>query len=119
MVDNYSTNRGSLKALDQAEAIEPEVAAVRFDNHNESIAVIAESIRRWYGCGEEEARVRAALLLVQIDRFLYFWIVNGITFDRERALGTLTDLWLSMLGLSQTQPLRDVGRQVDSSLDVV
>ena len=50
---------------------------------------------------EDEARVRAALLLVQIDRFLYFWIVNGIQFDRERALGTLTDLWLSMLGLSQ------------------
>jgi len=103
MVDNYAMNRGSLKALDQAEAIEPEVAAVRLDNHNESIAVIAESIRRWYGCGEEEARVRAALLLVQIDRFLYFWIVNGIPFDRERALGTLTDLWHSMLGLSQTQ----------------
>src|ERR1700755_1132348 len=103
MVDTYATNRGSLKALDQAEAIEPEVAAVRLDNHNESIAVIAESIRRWYGCGEEEARVRAALLLVQIDRFLYAWIVSGIPFDRERALGTLTDLWLSMLGLSQTQ----------------
>ena len=118
MVDNYSTNRGRLKALDQAEAIEPEVAAVRLDNHEESIAVIAESIRRWYGCGEEEARVRAALLLVQIDRFLYFWIVNGITFDRERALGTLTDLWLSMLGLSQTQSPRDVGGQVDSSLDI-
>ena len=68
--------------------------------------------------GPEEARVRAALLLVQIDRFLYFWIVNGITFDRERALGTLTDLWLSMLGLSQTQSPRDVGGQVDSSLDI-
>jgi hypothetical protein len=102
MVDNYTRNRGSLKALDQAEAIEPEVAAVRLDNHKESIAVIADSIRRWYGCGDEEARVRAALLLVQIDRFLYFWIVNGIPFDRERAVGTLTDLWLSMLGLSQT-----------------
>ena len=119
MVDNYATNRGSLKALDQAEAIEPEVAAVRLDNHNESIAVIAESIRRWYGCGEEEARVRAALLLVQIDRFLYFWIVNGIPFDRERALGTLTDLWLSMLGLSQTQSQRGTGGRVDASLDIV
>src|SRR3984885_12349234 len=110
MVDNYATNRGSLKALDQAEAIEPEVAAVRLDNHNESIAVIAESIRRWYGCGEEEARVRAALLLVQIDRFLYFWIVNGITFDRERAVGTLTDLWASMLGVGQTQSSLEIGR---------
>jgi AcrR family transcriptional regulator len=103
MVDNYETNRGSLKALAQAEAIEPEVAAVRLGNHRDSIAVIAESIRGWCGCGEEEASVRAALLLVQIDRFLQFWIVDGTPFDRGRAVGTLTDLWLSMLGLSQTQ----------------
>ena len=104
MVDNYATNRGSLKALDQAEAIEPEIAAVRLANHEESIAVIAESIRRWCGCGEEDARVRAALLLAQIDRFLHFWIVDGIPFDRERAVGTLTDLWVSMLGLSRPSP---------------
>ena len=101
MVDNYATNRGSLKALDQAEAIEPEIAAVRLANHEESIAVIAASIRRWCGCGEEDAHVRAALLLAQIDGFLHFWIVDGIPFDRERAVGTLTDLWVSMLGLSQ------------------
>jgi AcrR family transcriptional regulator len=118
MIDNYATNRGSLEALDQAEAIEPEVAAVRLDNHKESIAVIAESIRRWYGCGEEEARVRAALLLVQLDRFLYAWIVSGIPFDRERALGTLTDLWLLMLGLSETQSSQSGDGQVDSSLDI-
>jgi AcrR family transcriptional regulator len=110
MVDNYATNRGSLKALDQAEAIEPEIAAVRLANHEESIAVIAASIRRWYGCGEEDARVRAALLLAQIDRFLNFWIVDGIPFDHERAVGTLTDLWVSMLGLSQTQSSLDIGQ---------
>jgi AcrR family transcriptional regulator len=102
MVDNYATNRGGLKALDQAEAIEPEIAAVRLANHEESIAVIAASIRRWYGCGVEDARVRAALLLAQIDRFLHFWIVDAIPFDREHAVGVLTDLWVSMLGLSQT-----------------
>jgi len=72
MVDNYARNRGSLEALDQAEALEPEIAALRLANHQESIAVIAESIRRWYGCGEEEARVRAALLLAQMDQFLHF-----------------------------------------------
>jgi AcrR family transcriptional regulator len=110
MVDNYVTNRGSLGALDQAEAIEPEIAAVRLANHEESIAVIAASIRRWCGCGEEDARVRAALLLAQIDRFLHFWKVDGIPFDRERAVGTLTDLWVSMLGLSQPQSSLEVGQ---------
>jgi AcrR family transcriptional regulator len=97
MVDNYTTNRGSLAAMDQAEAIEPEVAEVRLANHQESIAVIAESIQRWYGGGEEDARVRAALLLVQMDRFFHFWIVSGIPFDRVRAVTTLTDVWLSVL----------------------
>ena len=69
MVQNYETNRASLDAMDQAAAIEPEVAAVRLASIRETIAVMAESIRRWYGDDEEDARIRAALLLAQMDRF--------------------------------------------------
>ena len=70
MVQNYETNRASLDAMDQAAAIEPEVAAVRLASIRETIAVMAESIRRWYGDDEDDARIRAALLLAQMDRFL-------------------------------------------------
>jgi AcrR family transcriptional regulator len=100
MVDNYKINRGSLAAIDQAVAIEPEVADVRLANQQESIAVIAESIQRWYGSDKEDARVRAALLLAQMDRFFHLWVVRGLPFDRQRAVGTMTDVWLSVLGLS-------------------
>jgi AcrR family transcriptional regulator len=99
MVENYQTNRGSLGAIDEAVAIEPQVAEVRRANIVESIAVIAESIARWYGGDQEDARVRAALLLAQMDFFFYLWVVRGLPFDRQRAVGTLTDLWLSVLGL--------------------
>ena len=77
MVQNYETNRASLDAMDQAAAIEPEVAAVRLASIRETIAVMADSIRRWYGDDEDDARIRAALLLAQMDRFLHLWIVRG------------------------------------------
>jgi AcrR family transcriptional regulator len=100
MVDHYTTNRASLDAIDQAVAIEPQVAEVRLANQEESIAVIAASIQRWYGGDQEDARIRAALLLAQMDRFMHLWVVRGLTFDRQRAVGTMTDMWLSTLGLS-------------------
>ena len=100
MAGHYQTNRATVAALDQAAAVEPEVAAVRLANQQESMAVVAESIRRWYGGDEEDARIRAALLLAQMDRFFDLWIVYGLEFDRVRAIGTLTDLWFSALGLT-------------------
>ena len=100
MAGHYLTNRSTVAALDQAAAVEPEVASVRLANQQESMAVVAESIRRWYGSDEEGARIRAALLLAQMDRFFDLWIVYGLEFDRARAIGTLTDLWFSALGLT-------------------
>jgi AcrR family transcriptional regulator len=100
VVENYQTNRVSLQAIDHAVAIEPVVAEVDLATRQESIAVMAESIERWYGGDSDDARVRAALLLVQMDRFFDLWIIRGVPFDRERAVGALTDLWLSVLGSS-------------------
>ena len=100
VVENYQTNRVSLQAIDHAVAIEPAVAEVDLATRQESIAVMAESIERWYGGDGDDARVRAALLLVQMDRFFDLWIIRGVPFDRERAVGALTDLWLSVLGSS-------------------
>jgi AcrR family transcriptional regulator len=100
MAGHYQTNRATVAALDQAAAVEPEVASVRLANQQESLGVVAESIRRWYGSDEEDARIRAALLLAQMDRFFDLWIVYGLEFDRVRAIGTLTDLWFSALGLT-------------------
>jgi len=100
VVENYQTNRVSLEAIDHAVAIEPVVAEVDLATRQESIAVMAESIERWYGGDSDDARVRAALLLVQMDRFFDLWIIRGVPFDRERAVGALTDLWLSVLGSS-------------------
>jgi AcrR family transcriptional regulator len=100
VVENYQTNRVSLQAIDHAVAIEPVVGGVDLATRQESIAVMAESIERWYGGDSDDARVRAALLLVQMDRFFDLWIIRGVPFDRERAVGALTDLWLSVLGSS-------------------
>jgi AcrR family transcriptional regulator len=100
MAGHYGTNRATVAALEQAAAVEPAVADVRLANQQESIAVVAESIRRWYGGDEAEARIRAALLLAQMDRFFELWVIHGVEFERARAISTLTDLWLSAFGLT-------------------
>jgi AcrR family transcriptional regulator len=98
MVENYESNRVSMDALTHAIAIEPEVAAVNLANNRESIEVMAASIQESQGGDPEDARVRAALLLTQMDRFLHLWVIRGLPFDRKRAVGQLTDLWLAALG---------------------
>jgi AcrR family transcriptional regulator len=98
MADNYETNRASLETVNQAVAIEPEVAQVSLANTRESIEVMAESIQRWRGGDPEDARIGAALLLTQMDRFFQVWVVRGVPFDRPRAISALTDQWLSVLG---------------------
>jgi AcrR family transcriptional regulator len=98
MVDNYETNRVSMGALAQAIAIEPDVAAVNLANNRESIDVMADSILQSQGGDPEEARIRAALLLTQMDRFFHLWVVRGVEFDRDRAVGLLADLWHSAIG---------------------
>lgn len=112
MVDNYTTHRASLDATAQAIAIEPAVAEANLANQRESIAVIARSIQRWNKVDREEARVRAGLLLAQMDRFLHLWVVRGLAFDRRRAVATLTDQWESMLGASDQ---RTTGRDVSAA----
>jgi AcrR family transcriptional regulator len=98
MVDNYETNRVSLQAIEHAIAIEPEVAEVQLANNRESIEVMADSIMASQGGDPEDARLRAALLIAQMDRFLQLWIHGGLAFDRSHAVERMTDLWLSELG---------------------
>jgi AcrR family transcriptional regulator len=103
MVDRYRLHRAALVAIDQAVAIEPELADARLASLAESIDVVAASVRRWHGGSAQDARVRAALLIAQMDRFMQLWILHGLDLERERAVATLTDLWLATLGLTDVE----------------
>jgi AcrR family transcriptional regulator len=101
MVENYEHHRAAVDVINQAFAVETEVSEVIDAGHQETIAVMAESIQRWYGGDQEGARIRAALLLAQMDRFLYFWVIRGLPFDRAHAVAALTDSWLTIVELSE------------------
>jgi AcrR family transcriptional regulator len=100
MAENYLTNRVALDAIQRAAAVEPEVAEAYLASVQESIDVMAASIQRWYGESEEDARVRAGLLLAQMDRFFHLWAIHGMPFEREPAVAAMTDQWLSALRAS-------------------
>ena len=100
MVTNYQTHRATVHAINQAVAVEPEVAAEVQLGEVRAVDAIADSIVRWYGAGMDDARIRALMLLAQMDRSLYFWLVRGVPFDRARAVATLADAWLAVLHLT-------------------
>lgn len=51
----------------------------------------------WSHFGKEERRVRATLLIVQLEAFLGLWIAQEWEADHDRVLDTLTEVWLTTL----------------------
>ena len=42
----------------------------------------------------EDARLRATLLIVQLERFCFMWIVRGgWSLDRERTISSIAGIW--------------------------
>ena len=52
----------------------------------------------WDRFSPDEARRRAYLLIMQLERCMDAWHYGGWKNDREALLKTLTDIWVATLG---------------------
>lgn len=93
-VEFYTRHRKAMRAIEDAIAVDREAEAV----YQPTISRFAEGLAKHIapeGDGDQEdARLRATLLIVQLERFCFMWIVRGgWNLDRERTISSITDIW--------------------------
>ncbi len=94
IVDFYTRHKKAMRAIEDAIAVNREVEAV----YQPTISRFAEGLARHFGRGrdamEDDARLRATVLLVQLERFCFMWLVRGgWNLDRDWTISSITDIW--------------------------
>jgi AcrR family transcriptional regulator len=102
-VEMYSHHRNTFAAWAQAETIDPDLKKRGYKDYHRfwDIVFVPPGTTRAVGAAEREAaRIRSILMMIMLDRFCYFWFVEGWSVDRKIAVGVLTDIWQQTLGQS-------------------
>ncbi|TVT24745.1 TetR/AcrR family transcriptional regulator [Amycolatopsis acidiphila] len=98
--------RVEVEAVNHAMGADPSVAA----RHYQWIVGAARQLEpffvAWTGADEQVGLTRASLLVLQLERLCYHWLVRGVEHDRERMLDILADLWFRELVLLRAGPPR-------------
>jgi AcrR family transcriptional regulator len=90
--DDY---RVLMDAVNHAVADDPRAAHRHWAFVEEMVAPLS---RRWTGEHEAVGRLRATMLLLQWERLLWHWLVQGATsYDREVMLDAAAAVWLAQL----------------------
>lgn len=93
-VEFYTRHRKAMRAIEDAIAVDREVEAV----YQPTISRFAEGLAKHLGRGGngkgDNAQLRATLLIVQLERFCFMWLVRGgWNLDREQTISSITDIW--------------------------
>lgn len=89
-VEFYTRHGRAMRAIEDAIAVDREVEAV----YQPTISRFAEGLAKHIGHGNSDAQLRATLLIVQLERFCFMWIVRGgWNLDREQTISSITDIW--------------------------
>jgi AcrR family transcriptional regulator len=100
-VEMYAHHRNTFAAWAQAETVEPDLKKRGYKDYNRFWDIVFDPPRtaKAVGAAEREAaRIRSILMMIMLDRFCYFWFVEGWSVDRAIAVGVLTDIWQQTLG---------------------
>jgi AcrR family transcriptional regulator len=97
-IELYEKHKVLLGALHQAEAVEPALL-------DDVVARAKNTVARWQQLGvvspevepEDDLELRVLLFAAQLQRFLYLWINQGISVNREKAIRTLAEQWYDII----------------------
>lgn len=84
-------------ALNQAALLEPAVEEERLASFERDIDQLAGALRRSGRWQPEEARVRAVLMLTQLEQLFVRWAAHGWDVDRAEILSVLSQMWCAAL----------------------
>jgi AcrR family transcriptional regulator len=104
-LESYRTHAAMMTIIEQAAALYPEFRALRRRLRQGFVDRIAANFQRLSASDRMDSSIdpviAAHALVSMTDNFGYLWFVLGETFDDERALTTLTKLWVNSLGIEQ------------------
>lgn len=97
-VDLVNDHQVTIRASMQAEGGAPEMRAAndrRVAAFRDHLAQWMTEVRRGQGLSAESQaiNVRTTALLLQLERFCYFWLIRGWKVNRATAIDVLADIW--------------------------
>lgn len=102
-LDSYRRHAAMMTIIEQAAALYPEFRALRRRLRKDFVDRITANFERLSRTGQIDTSIDPAIaahaLVSMTDNFGYVWFVLGESFDDEKALTTLTQLWGNSLGL--------------------
>ena len=114
--DFYRDLRLELKAVQEAIAVEPELREDVIESVEHAVDVVAPLIAASHPrADKQDARIRAAMLVWQHERFAYFWILRGMEFDADHVLRVFADVWMEALaGVAAPKKAQARGKRASS-----
>lgn len=102
----YQQNAKLLGLLEQVSTFNDDLRRMRLDMRRAFVTRAGRAISRWQAMGQADPNLdpwyAASALCNMVDRFTYTWLVLGEHFEEERAVTTLTQLWVHALQLEPT-----------------
>lgn len=104
----YRTNAALLATLEQVATLSEDLRTMRREHRRFFVDRTARAIQRWQDAGLADPGLdptyTASALGNMVDRFAYVWFVIGEEFEEDKAVETLTRLWVQALGLDHEHP---------------
>jgi hypothetical protein len=103
----WRRNRAAITVVNQAIAVEPELAGYLIDSAAASAGAMTSYLARLPRREQRAARHRIVMFILQLERVCFFWIIRGLPFDRGVTLTALTDSLEVALFPGRRRPPRD------------
>jgi AcrR family transcriptional regulator len=104
MLRFWQEQRTAVDAINNAMADDPVIAVRHYAFVQRAADHLTTYLAPWQGPHREEGQLRAVLLILQLERFCWHWLVRGIHHDRDVALRVLTSTWCRELSLLRAGP---------------
>lgn len=104
----YHKNASLMAALEQVATFSSEMRELRKEVRQPFVQRNSRAIKSWQVAGLADAHLdpkyAATALGGMVDRFMYVWMVLGEDFDEDKAVVTLSRMWLNALGITPPPP---------------
>ncbi|NKQ52764.1 TetR/AcrR family transcriptional regulator [Amycolatopsis sp. K13G38] len=100
----WATYGVEIDLVNHAMAADPGVAARHYQWGMEAVRQLRPYLARWTGEHEQAGLTRALLLVLQLERLCYHWLVRGVEHERGMVLDILADLWVRELAVLREGP---------------